>query len=80
MLWFAQLHPKSRYIGLAGGLIILGILMELLQSLLGARSGDIWDVAANSVGTVLSCGLAFMGMNKLLHQLENWFLKLRREN
>ncbi len=75
MLWFAQLHPKSRYGWLAGGFIALGILMEVLQLQLAARIGDLWDVAANSLGTVLSWGLALMGMNTLLHQFEDWCLK-----
>ena len=75
MLWFAQLHPKSRYRWLAGGFIALGILMEVLQVQLATRSGDIWDIAANSLGTVLSWGLALMGMNTLLHQFEDGCLK-----
>jgi VanZ family protein len=80
MLWFAQLHPKSHYLWLACVFIVLGILMEFLQSLLGTRTGDIWDVVANSVGTVLSYGLASTGMNTFLHQLEDWYLKPRRGN
>jgi VanZ family protein len=80
MLWFAQLHPKSRYVWLAGGFISLGILMEVLQSQLSTRSGDIWDVAANSLGTILSWGLALKGMNILLHQFENRYLKPGNED
>ncbi|MCZ6541352.1 MAG: VanZ family protein, partial [Nitrospinae bacterium] len=59
MLWFAQLHPQSRYGWLAGGFVMLGILLEVLQSYTGYRSGDYWDVAANSFGTALGWGLAF---------------------
>ncbi len=80
MLWFAQLHPKSRYRWLAGGFIALGILMEVLQSQLATRSGEVWDVAANCLGTVLSWGLAFMGINTLLHQFEDWYLKSDNKN
>ena len=80
MLWFAQLHPKSRYGWLAVGFIALGILMEVLQSQLAFRSGEVWDVAANSLGTVLSWGLALLGMNTLLHQFEARFLKSGNEN
>ncbi len=70
MLWFAQLHHRSRYGWLAGGFVMLGILLEVLQSYTGYRSGDFWDVAANSLGTALGWGLAFKGMNTLLHRLE----------
>ena len=69
MLWFAQLHPRSRYGWLAGGFVMLGILLEVLQSYTGYRSGDYGDVAANSLGTALSWGLACNGMNTLLHRL-----------
>ena len=54
MLWFAQLHPRSRYGWLACCFIALGILLEVLQSQWATRSGEVWDVAANSLGTVLS--------------------------
>ena len=80
MLWFAQLYPKSRYGGLVCSFITLGILLEVLQSQSGIRSGEVWDVAANSLGTILSWGLALMGMNTLLHQFEDWCLKPSDEN
>jgi VanZ family protein len=80
MLWFSQLHPKSRYVWLACGFITLGIIMEIMQSQLDNRNGDIWDVVANSLGTILSWGLALAGMNKLIHQFENWCLKFGEEN
>ncbi len=80
MLWFAQLHPKSRYGWLAGGFIALGILMEVLQSQSATRSGEVWDVAANSLGTVLSWRLALMGMSTLFHQFEAWCLTPGNEN
>ena len=79
MLWFAQLHPKSGYGWLAGSFIGLGILMEILQYLLGTRSGDVWDAAANSLGVILSWGLAVMGMNTLFHQFEGRCLKRNEE-
>ena len=78
MLWFTQLHPQSRYGWLAGGFVMLGILLEVLQSYTGYRSGDYWDVAANSCGTALGWGLAFKGKNTLLHRLEGWYLQTER--
>jgi VanZ family protein len=80
MLWFAQLHPKSRYARLAGSFFVLGILMEVLQAQLASRSAETWDVAANSLGTLLSWGLALMGMNTLLHHFEVRCLKPGNEN
>ncbi len=79
MLWFVQLHPKSRYGWLASGFIALGILLEVLQSWSGYRTGDVMDVLANSLGTVLSWGLAARGMNTLFRQFENLILKPEKE-
>ena len=80
MLWFAQLYPKSRYAWLACGFIAMGILMEILQAQLANRNGDVWDVVANSLGTILSWGLALKGMNMLFHGFENWCLKAVKRN
>ncbi len=80
MLWFAQLHPISRYRWLVSGFIAMGILLEVLQSWSGYRTGDIGDVIANSLGTVLSWGLAARGMNTLLSQFEIMCLKPEKES
>ena len=58
----------------------MGFLIEVLQSQLATRSGDVWDVVANSLGMILSWGLALMGMNTLFHQFEDWCLKPGNEN
>ena len=75
MLWFAQLYPKSRYRWLACDFIALGIILEVLQSLLGHRTGEVGDAIANSLGAALSWVLAAKGMNTLFHQFENLILK-----
>ena len=80
MLWFAQLHPKYRYRWLACGFIALGIFLEVLQSHSGIRIGEVWDATANSLGVVLSWGLAVNGMNTLIYQFEDWCLKPGNEN
>jgi glycopeptide antibiotics resistance protein len=79
MLWFAQLHPRSRYGWLVCGFIALGILLEGLQSQTSIRNGDVWDVAANSLGVILSWRLALTKMNTLLYQFEVWCLKPENE-
>ena len=71
MLWFAQLHPRSRYGFLAAGFMLLGIFLELVQAQTGYRSGDIADAMANGLGTLLSWALAVKGVNNLFHQFEN---------
>ena len=80
MLWFAQLYPTTRYGSQVCGFIALGIVLEMVQTQIGTRSGEVWDIAANSLGTILSWGLALMGMNTLLHQFEDWCLKSSNVN
>ncbi len=80
MLWFAQLHPRSRYGWLVCGFIALGILLEILQSQSGIRTGEVWDAAANSLGVLLSWGLAVKGMNTLLYQFEEKCLTRSEED
>ena len=65
---------------LAVGFIALGILIEVLQSPVASRMGDVWDIAANSFGTIVSWGLALMGMDTLLYQFEGWCLKPGNKN
>ena len=80
MLWFAQLHPRSRYGWLVCGFIAQGILLEVLQSQTGIRIGEVWDAVANSLGVILSWGLALNAMNTMLHQFEERFLRCREED
>jgi len=79
MLWFAQLHPRPRYGWLAGGFIALGIVLEIAQSQTGYRAGEVLDAVANSLGVLLSWGLAVKGMNNLLRQFEERYLKRGNE-
>ena len=54
MFWFAQLYPslKSR-LPYATGLILMGIVLEFLQSLTPARLFEVADMLANSTGVLI---------------------------
>ncbi len=55
-LWFAPLSKHKNFLLLA--LIFMGIGIEFLQSLTSYRTGDILDIAANSLGAFLGMALA----------------------
>ncbi len=50
MWWFVQLYPKERYLALAIIFIIMGGVLEVIQGMMGVRTQDILDVAANIAG------------------------------
>ena len=54
MLWFCLLYlqPKTRALyGLA--FVMMGVGLEILQGMLGFRTYDVLDMAANSAGVLL---------------------------
>ena len=54
MVWFAWLYPKAWVRNLyAIGFIILGGLMEVLQSMTDYRMGDIEDFHVNTIGVIV---------------------------
>ncbi len=59
-----SLRPGMRFLtSVAVGVAAAG-LVELLQSPLPYRSGDVWDFAAGAVGVVLGAGLAAVALDR----------------
>ena len=72
-IWFCGVVRRSAFLWVAGGLLALGGLMELLQALLTtARSADPRDMAANALG--IACGLAVaqFGLAGWALKVEDW--------
>jgi len=57
MFWFAQLTTHG--LRLATGLLVLGGLLELAQSLTGDREASLEDMVANALGLALGAVLAW---------------------
>lgn len=58
MLWYAQLYGgRSRNL-CAIGLVLFGAGIEVLQTLVPYRSGDLWDLLADAAGVALGLLLA----------------------
>lgn len=74
MGWFAQLYhaPKQRFNYLIG-FILLGGVLEILQSLGGVRYGDWADMLANSTGVLLAWQLTKSRLAYVLVFVEDRF-------
>ena len=56
MGWFAQIYAThtARRI-LAAAFVLMGVVLEFLQGLLGQRMFEVADMAANTAGVALAC-------------------------
>ena len=68
MGWWGMVQPGRR-LAWAIGLLLLGLALELAQSLTGYRTLDRWDAAANTFGIVLALVLLRTPLGGLL----GWF-------
>ncbi len=61
--WFTGITQQRRYLWVAGGLILLGALMELGQGFMGlGREMEFGDFVANTAGVATSVALAYAGL------------------
>ncbi len=60
--WFAGIYRPSRYGAIAGGLLLLGAVLELMQLAGGERMGEWLDLAANAAGIAVGLALARGGL------------------
>ena len=76
MFWFAQLYKTSKarliYVLL---FILMGILLEFLQELSGARTFDYYDMLANTLGAGLAWFITKNRLNNLLLSFEAMLTK-----
>ncbi|PZN31914.1 MAG: hypothetical protein DIU71_08805 [Proteobacteria bacterium] len=72
-IWFTGIYPRSRYVAIAVGLFLLGVLAELGQGAMHAgREPSLGDVVANSVGIAVGVGLALAGLGGWARRVEDW--------
>ena len=76
-IWFAgQYHPRA-YWRIAAGLLAYGVLIELLQRLVGYRSAEWFDVAADAAGILVGLAIAAAGTGGWSLRLETWYQNRR---
>jgi VanZ family protein len=72
-LWFSGIVRRSAFLWVAGGLLALGGLMELLQAVATtARSADIRDMLANTIGIAAGLAIACAGAAGWAVKVEKW--------
>jgi len=68
--WFGQLNqPGKARVQLAVGLIVLGVVLELLQGRLPYRWFDVFDAVANTGGVMFACLLLYFGADRIFSWL-----------
>ncbi len=71
MLWFGQIyHERPVAFLIASGLVLLGILLEIIQGLSGYRTFEYVDMTANTLGVVFGFSIARTRFGGLLHAFE----------
>ena len=68
MAWWLQIHRRPERLALL--FVLMGLGLEILQSLTGYREGDIFDMAANTLGVGLGWLTALL--------LPNWLARIDR--
>jgi VanZ family protein len=68
MGWWLQIHRRPERLALI--FVLMGLAIELLQSLSGFRTGDIFDMAANTLGVGLGWASARL--------MPDWLARLDR--
>jgi VanZ family protein len=73
-LWFTGIYRRSRYLLIAFGLLIMGILVELLQGAMNVgRMAEVRDVYADGIGIAMGVALALAVVGGWAQRVESWF-------
>ncbi len=75
-IWFAGLYRRALYWRIAGGLVLYGLLIEVLQSATNFRSGEVLDLFADIAGIavgIIVANLGFAGWSKRVES--KWFCR-----
>jgi VanZ family protein len=70
-LWFVGMVERRHYVSVFIGAIVLGGVLEILQSFTETRQGDWADEGADALGALLALILAYAGLG-------GWMLKVER--
>jgi len=76
MVWFAQIYIRVKLrLWLMLAFILMGVLLEVLQSMTAVRTYSYADMAANTTGVFIGLLLSQGPMARLLQQFERRFVK-----
>ena len=74
-LWFCGMVRRQRYALMALGLFAFGGLIEGCQYLVGYRTADATDLAANAIGLVIGLSIGLIGVGGWCQRLEKRWLQ-----
>lgn len=70
--WFAGIYPRSRYLHIAIGMILMGVAIEFLQGAMHmGRVRDYHDVIANAAGVAAGLLVACLGLGRWAQWIES---------
>jgi VanZ family protein len=72
MVWFGGIFERRFLPGLALGLVLYGLLIELLQGLTLTRQAEGLDLVADAAGILLGWRLSAAGLSHWCTKLESW--------
>lgn len=75
MLWFGLCFKGKKVIVIGAGLILLGIVLEVIQGQTGYRTMSFYDIVANCTGVFIGLVLSFSPLSRSLQYIEQRFLK-----
>lgn len=78
-VWFGGLYRRDQYWRVGVGLLAFGVLIELCQRMVGYRSAEWLDLAADAVGIVAGLALALVGLGGWCRRFEGWWSARRAE-
>jgi VanZ family protein len=72
-IWFLGIFEMAAAPRVAAGLVLYGVLVELLQSLTAYRYADPYDVLSDVIGISAGWLLAAAGLHRWCRRVEAWF-------
>lgn len=75
MLWFGLCFKREKLFAIGGGLILLGITLEVIQGQTGYRTMSLYDIIANCAGVITGLLFSFSPLSRSLQYIEQRLLK-----
>lgn len=71
-VWFAGQYSRRSYWRIALGMVVFGAVIEMCQRLVGYRSAETMDLAADVLGVVAGLLIAWAGAGGWSLKVEQW--------
>lgn len=72
-VWFSGQYRRPSYWRIAVALLLFGLLIEFCQLMVGYRTADWLDMAANIVGIITGFAVAIAGLGGWSQRVEDWY-------